>query len=70
MMAVLVALQSGALLQALSLNRTDLAFLLADRELDRIRKFLPADATPEAAQLLTRLAGIVPACGSLGREDL
>ena len=70
MIAALVARQSGGLPQALSLTRTDLAFRLADRELDRVRKFLPSGAPAEAAQLLTHLAGIVTACRSLEPADL
>jgi len=65
MMAALVARQTGGLAQALALRRTDLAFRLADRELDRIARFMPADAAPESSQLLVRLAAIVTACRSL-----
>jgi tetratricopeptide (TPR) repeat protein len=70
MMAAVVARQPGSLPQALSLTRTDLAFRLADRELDRVRKFLPPGAPTEAAQLLTHLAGIVTASRSLEPADL
>jgi tetratricopeptide (TPR) repeat protein len=70
MMAALVARQSGGLPQALSFARTDLAFRLADREIDRIGKFLPPGTPGETAQLLTRLAGIVTACKSMERSDL
>ncbi len=70
MMAALIARQPGSLLQALSLSRADIAFYLADRELDRIGKFLPTGAQPELAELLTRLAGIVTACRSLEKQDL
>jgi len=70
MMAALVAHQSGGLPEALSLSHTELAFRLADHELGRIRKFLPAGAPDESADLLVRLAGIVTACRSLERNDL
>ena len=70
MMAALVAGRPGAMPHALSLTRADLAFRLADRELDRIARFVPAGAAPEAAQLLTRLAALVTACRSLERADL
>jgi len=70
MMAAVVARQPGGLPGALSLARTDLAFRLADRELDRVRKFLSPGEPAEAAQLLTHLAGIVTACRSLERADL
>ena len=70
MMAALVAVRSGGLPEALSLARTDLALDLADRELDRIRKFLPVGAPANSARLLTRLAAIVTACRSLEPADL
>jgi hypothetical protein len=70
MMAALVAHQSGGLPQALSLTRTGLAFRLADREIDRIRKFLPPGAQPESAELLIHLAGIVTACRSSRTDAL
>jgi len=70
MMAALVARKPGGLPQALSLARTDLAFRLADRELSRIRKFLPPGVPTESARLLVHLAGIITACRSVERSDL
>ena len=71
MMAALASVRSGVV-DALTLTRTDLALRLADRELDRLSKFLPEPAMPRQpyCRLLQHMAAYVTACGGLSPADL
>ena len=65
MMAGLTALDTG-LVEALALGRQDLAFRLADRELERVRRF--GDGAPRG--LMEHMAAYVTVSGGLSREEL
>jgi tetratricopeptide (TPR) repeat protein len=65
MMAGLTALQNG-LVEALSLGRRDLAFRLADRELDRVERY----GNGAAPGLMRHMTAFVTVSGVLSRDEL
>ena len=67
MMAALVSIRSG-IVEALDLSRTDLAFRLAEREIDRLKRFAPSQGGKAAQELLVHMAAYVTLCNGLSGD--
>ena len=69
MMAACVVKQTGRLVHTLSLTSSTLANDIAERELERFRRFAPQGAPRETRDLLTHLACIATLCRTLTRAE-
>jgi hypothetical protein len=68
MMAALVSIRSG-IIEALALSRTDLAFRLAEREIDRLKRFAPSQGGEAAQELLVHMAAYATLCNGLSADQ-
>jgi Tetratricopeptide repeat len=68
MMAALVSIRSG-IIETLALSGTDLAFRLAEREIDRLKCFAPSQGGEGAQELLVHMAAYATLCNGLSADQ-
>jgi tetratricopeptide (TPR) repeat protein len=68
MMAALVSIRSG-IIETLALSRTDLAFRLAEREIDRLKRFAPSQGGEGTQELLVHMAAYATLCNGLSADQ-